>query len=48
VIEAGEPMEVTAEGTVEGDEASGSGDAPDGSFTWTAKRTSGPGEGIDR
>lgn len=48
VIEAGEPMEVTAEGTVEGDEASGSGDAPDGSFTWTATRTSGPGEGIDR
>ncbi|NIW35567.1 MAG: amidohydrolase family protein [Gemmatimonadetes bacterium] len=48
VVETGEPMEVTAEGTVEGEEASGTGESPDGSFTWTAERTSGPGEGIDR
>ncbi len=40
----GESMEVEVTGTVEGDRASGSGEAPDGSFTWTARRTSGPGE----
>ncbi|HSG82268.1 MAG TPA: hypothetical protein VLC48_08465 [Gemmatimonadota bacterium] len=45
----GESMEVTAEGSVEGDEASGSGESPDGSFTWQAKRTAGgPGEEMGR
>lgn len=45
VIGAGdEGMTVELEGKVEGDEASGTGEAPDGSFTWTAKRTSGPEE----
>ncbi len=40
----GESMEVEMTGTVEGDRGSGSGESPDGSFTWTAKRTGGPGE----
>ncbi len=45
VVGAGdEGMTVELEGKVEGDEASGTGEAPDGSFTWTAKRTSGPEE----
>jgi hypothetical protein len=45
VISAGgETIEVEMTGTVEGDRGSGSGDSPDGSFTWTAKRASGPGE----
>lgn len=41
----GETIEVDMTGTVEGDRGSGSGESPDGSFTWTAKRTGGPGEG---
>jgi hypothetical protein len=40
----GESMEIEITGTVEGDRGSGSGESPDGSFTWTARRTSGPGE----
>ncbi|MGD2217651.1 MAG: amidohydrolase family protein, partial [Gemmatimonadales bacterium] len=45
VISAGgETMEVEMTGTVEGDRGSGSGDSPDGSFTWSARRTGGPGE----
>ncbi len=45
VVGAGDAgMTVELEGKVEGDEASGTGEAPDGSFTWTAKRTSGPEE----
>jgi hypothetical protein len=49
VIGAGEEsMRVEVRGTVEGENASGDGDSPDGSFTWTARRTSGPGGGIDR
>ena len=49
LIEVGEEtIEVTASGTAEGDEASGSGDSPDGSITWTAKRTSGPGGETER
>jgi hypothetical protein len=49
VIGAGEEsMRVEVRGTVEGENASGDGDAPDGAFTWTARRTSGPGEGLDR
>ncbi len=40
----GETMEIEFTGSVEGDRASGSGDSPEGSFSWTAKRSSGPGE----
>lgn len=40
----GESMVIEVTGTVEGDRGSGSGDSPDGAFTWTAKRSSGPGE----
>lgn len=40
-----ESMSIEVTGTVEGDRASGSGDSPMGSFTWTAKRTGGPGRG---
>ncbi|MGD2154293.1 MAG: hypothetical protein PVG79_13565, partial [Gemmatimonadales bacterium] len=40
----GETMTIEATGTVEGDRGSGSGESPDGSFTWTARRSSGPGE----
>jgi hypothetical protein len=40
----GESMVIDVTGTVEGDRGSGSGDSPDGAFTWTAKRSSGPGE----
>jgi hypothetical protein len=42
----GESMEIEITGTVEGDSASGSGDSPMASFTWTAKRT--PGGRTDR
>ena len=42
----GESMEVEITGTVEGDSASGTGDSPMASFTWTAKRT--PGGETDR
>jgi hypothetical protein len=44
----GESMEIEITGTVEGDSASGSGDSPMASFTWTAKRAGGPGEETDR
>jgi len=40
----GETVTIEATGTVEGDRGSGSGESPDGSFTWTARRSSGPGE----
>jgi imidazolonepropionase-like amidohydrolase len=43
-----ESMEIEFSGTVTGDEASGTGDGPMGSFDWTAKRTGGPGEEMDR
>jgi hypothetical protein len=40
----GESMVIEVTGTIEGDRGSGSGDGPTGSFTWMAKRSSGPGE----
>ncbi|MBI4540098.1 MAG: hypothetical protein HY704_11390 [Gemmatimonadetes bacterium] len=40
-----ETFEATAAGTVEGDRITGTGRAPDGEFTWTARRVSPPGEG---
>lgn len=39
----GETIEITLGGTVEGEEASGTGSGPFGSFTWEATRTSSPG-----
>jgi hypothetical protein len=48
VVDAGgEQMELSLTGTVEGDEISGSGSGPFGSFTWEAERTGG-GPGGDR
>jgi imidazolonepropionase-like amidohydrolase len=44
----GETMEIELSGTVEGDEVSGSGEGPMGSFDWTAKRAGGPGEEMGR
>jgi hypothetical protein len=40
----GQSFEVDIEGTVEGDSASGDGSSDMGDFSWTAKRTGGPGE----
>ncbi len=42
----GETMEMDVKGTVEGDEASGSGSGPMGSFTWRATRTGTPNEEV--
>ena len=44
----GESMDLEFTGTVEGDQASGSSDGPFGSISWTAKRSGGPGEEIER
>jgi hypothetical protein len=40
----GQSMDVEIEGSVEGDSASGDGSSDMGDFSWTAKRTGGPGE----
>jgi hypothetical protein len=45
-MDAGESATGEVEGTVEGDDAEGSGTSPDGRFTWTAKRTGMPGEAV--
>ncbi|NIN11547.1 MAG: hypothetical protein GTN62_08585 [Gemmatimonadales bacterium] len=45
ISEGGESITVEVTGTVEEDEASGSGSSPMGSFTWTAKRTGTPDRG---
>ena len=44
IVVGGQSMEVEFEGTVEGDSASGDGSSDMGDFSWTAKRTGGPGE----
>ena len=46
----GETLEIEWTGTVEGEEASGSGEGPEeiGSFTWSAKRSTDPGEEQER
>jgi hypothetical protein len=44
----GESMDLEFSGTAEGDQASGSSDGPFGSISWTAKRSGGPGEEIER
>jgi len=44
----GESTELEFTGTAEGDQASGSSDGPFGSISWTAKRSGGPGEEIER
>ena len=41
----GQSIEAQATGTVEGDTASGDATSPMGDFSWTARRTGGPGEG---
>lgn len=41
-------MEVTMSGTMEGDEISGTGNSPQGEFSWKARRTSGPEGGPER
>lgn len=43
LVEADENMKINFTGTVEGDEASGSGRGPVGSLRWTATRSGGPG-----
>jgi hypothetical protein len=44
VLEFGDNrFEIEFEGEVEGDSASGEGRTPQGSFSWTAERSSGPG-----
>jgi len=45
-MDAGESATGDVKGTVEGDEAEGSGTSPGGRFTWTAKRTGTPGEAV--
>ena len=45
---AGQSMEVELTGTVEGGSASGDGTSPMGDFSWTARRTGGPGEEVRR
>jgi hypothetical protein len=44
----GESTDLEFTGTAEGDQASGSSDGPFGSISWTAKRSGGPGEEIER
>ena len=44
IVVGGQSMEVELEGTVDGDSASGDGSSDMGDFSWTAKRTGGPGE----
>ena len=44
----GQSMEARLTGTVEGDSASGDGTSPMGDFTWTARRTGGPGEEVQQ
>ncbi len=44
----GQSIEAQATGTVEGDTASGDATSPMGDFSWTARRTGGPGEGVQR
>ena len=41
---AGQSLDVEVTGTVEGDTASGDATSPMGDFSWTARRTGGPGE----
>lgn len=43
VVEADQSMTINFTGTVEGDEASGTGSGPIGSMRWTAQRTGAPG-----
>jgi hypothetical protein len=45
---AGQSMDVELTGTVEGDSASGDATSPMGDFSWTARRTGGPGEEVLR
>ena len=45
---AGQSIEAQATGTVEGDTASGDATSPMGDFSWTARRTGGPGEVVQR
>ena len=44
----GQSMDARFTGTVEGNTASGDGTSPMGDFTWTARRTGGPGEEVRR
>jgi len=44
----GMSIEATMTGTVEGNSASGDGSSDMGDFTWTARRTGGPGEEVQR
>ncbi len=45
---AGQSMDVALTGTVEGEAASGDATSPMGDFSWTARRTGGPGEEVLR
>jgi hypothetical protein len=45
---AGQSLDVELTGTVEGDSASGEATSPMGDFSWTARRTGGPGEEVLR
>ena len=45
---AGQSMDVVLTGTVEGETASGNATSPMGDFSWTARRTGGPGEEVLR
>jgi hypothetical protein len=45
---AGQSMEAELTGKVEGNTASGDGTSPMGDFSWTARRTGGPGEEVQR
>lgn len=45
---AGQSMDVALTGTVEGETASGDATSPMGDFSWTARRTGGPGEEVLR
>ena len=44
----GQSIEAEVTGTVEGDTASGDATSPMGDFSWTARRTGGPGEEVRR
>ncbi len=46
ITTGGQSMQARLTGTVEGNTASGDGESPMGDFTWTARRTGGPGEEV--